>query len=232
MRMHSNKYKDVWISRAQPVTVMVPLVEEALRASGIPPVRDQILDRFMSGQPRIAIVHGGEDHPPNLGSRDTIRRLIRQIWCNGALPFESSQSFPCEELAQGTEGMNYGLLSRNFYAATLAVHIEAHGYDAAVVLGVCDKMMVGSLRALIEADLVRQQRKARPLFAILLPSAIGREVFIMDEERRRLEALRHRLPEFERGELDTLSRRPLKPHVYAEMKALLDRCFHRRLIQE
>lgn len=232
MRMHSNKFRDPLISRAQPVTIITPVVDETLRLAGVLSGREQILDRFMDGQPRIAVVHGGEDHPPNLGSKETIRRLIRLIWANGGLPFEVSQSSPCEELSQGTEGMNYALLSRNVCTASLAGLIEAHGYDGAIVMGVCDKMMVGSLRALIEADLAHQRRKARPVFAMLVPSVIGRECYITEEDRRKFDPLRHRLPESERAELDGLFHQPLKSHVYAQVKALLDRCFHRRIVQE
>jgi hypothetical protein len=214
------------------VTIIIPVVDETLRLAGVSPAREQILDRFMSGQPRIAVVHGGEDHPPNLGSKESIRRLIRMIWANGGLPFEVSQSAPCEELSQDTEGMNYALLSRNFCTASLAALIESHGYDGAIVVGVCDKMMVGGLRALIEADLAHQRRKARPIFAMLIPSMIGRDTFITDEERRKFDPLCRRLPEPERVELDELFQRPLKPHVYAQVKSLLDRCFHRRVLQE
>ena len=230
--MHSNKFRDPLISRAQPVTIITPIVDETLRRSGVPAVREQILDRFMNGQPRIAVVHGGDDHPPNVGMKETIRRVIRQIWAHGAIPFEVSHSAPCEELAYGTEGMNYALLTRNFCTASLAALIEAHGYDAAIVCGVCDKMMVGSLRALIEADLARQRRKARPLFAMLIPSLIGREILVPEEDRRKFEPLRHRLTETERTELDHLLQRPVKPPVYAQLKSLLDRCFHRRIVQE
>jgi len=232
MKMHSTKFKDPLISRAQPVTLITPVVEETLRIAGVLPSREHVLDRFMNGQPRIAVVHGGEDHPPNLGLKDTIRRVIRHIWANGGLPFEVSQSVPCEELSHGTEGMNYALLSRNVCTASLAAHIEAHCYDGAVVLGVCDKMMVGSLRALIEADLAHQRRKSRPVFAMLIPSLIGREAFASEEERRRFEPLRHRLTDAERHELDEIFHRPLKPNVYAHVKGLLDRCFHRRIVQE
>ena len=230
--MHSNKFRDPLISRAQPVTIITPIVDETLRLAGVSAVREEILDRFMIGQPRIAVVHGGDDHPPNVGSKETIRRMIRQIWANGGIPFEVSQSSPCEELSYGTEGMNYALLARNFCTASLASHIEAHGYDAAIVFGVCDKMMVGSLRALIEADLAHQRRKARPVFATLIPSLIGREIRVMDDDRRKFEPLRHRLNETERAELDQLFHQPMKPHVYAQVKALLDRCFHRRIVQE
>src|SRR6266704_579408 len=123
--MHSNKFRDPLISRAQPVTIITPVVDETLRIAGVSAIREQILDRFLTGQPRIAVVHGGEDHPPNVGSKATIRRTIRQIWANGAIPFEVSQSIPCEELAYGTEGMNYSLLMRNFCTASLAAHIES-----------------------------------------------------------------------------------------------------------
>ncbi|HEY2384737.1 MAG TPA: dihydroxy-acid dehydratase [Terriglobia bacterium] len=230
--MHSNKFRDPLISRAQPVTIITPVVDETLRMAGVSAVREQIVDRFMNGQPRIAVVHGGEDHPPNLGARETIRRMIRQIWANGAIPFEASHSSPCEELSYGTEGMNYALLSRNFYTAALASLIEAHAYDGAIVLGVCDKMMVGSLRALVEVDLAHQRRKMRPVFAVMIPSLIGREAHVSEEDKRKFDPLRHRLTESERAELDELFQRPMKSHVYAEVKTILDRCFHRRIVQE
>jgi dihydroxyacid dehydratase/phosphogluconate dehydratase len=230
--MHSNKFRDPLISRAQPVTIITPVVDEALRRAGVPANREQILERFMNGQPRIAVVHGGDDHPPNVGLKETIRRMIRQLWSNGGIPFEVSYSSPCEELAYGTEGMNYALLSRNFCTASLAGLIEAHGYDGAIVFGACDKMMVGCLRALIETDLAHQRRKARPVFAMLVPSLIGRENYVAEEDKRKFDSLRHRLNEIERAELDQLFQRPMKPHVYAQVKGLLDRCFHRRIVQE
>src|SRR2546423_603633 len=222
VRMHSSKFRDPLISRAEPVTIITPIVDETLRMAGVPSIREEILDRFMNGQPRIAVVHGGEDHPPNVGARETIRRIIRCIWANDGIPFEVSQSAPCEELSQGLDGMNYGLLSRNFWAASVASLMEAHAYDGAIVLGACDKMMAGSLRALIEADLARQRRKARPVFAALIPSIIGRESHISEEDRRKFEPLRHRLPPTERAELDDLFRRPMQPLVSAQVKSILD----------
>ena len=178
MRMHSNKFKDPMISRPQPVTIITPVVEETLRNAGVASVREHVVDRFMNGQPRIAVVHAGEDHPPNVGSKETIRRLVRHIWANGGIPFEMSQAAPCEELCQGTDGMNYALLSRNFYTASLAAQVEAHGYDGAIVLGVCDKMMVGSLRALIEARLPRPDIEVN----VLVPYTRGDLVARMHEQ--------------------------------------------------
>jgi dihydroxyacid dehydratase/phosphogluconate dehydratase len=223
MKMHSSKFKDPWISRAQPVTLISPLVEETLRVAGITANREHIIDRFMGGQPRIAIVHGGEDHPPHFGMKETARRIARHIWASEGLPFDVSQAVPCEELSRGTDGGNCALLSRNVCTTGLAGHMETHGYDAAVVIGVCDKMMAGDLRALVEVDLARQRRKARPVFATIIPSVIQREVFATDEELRRFESIESRLPSLERSELHELVRRPLKSGVYVALKTLLDR---------
>jgi dihydroxyacid dehydratase/phosphogluconate dehydratase len=230
MKMHSSKFKDPLISRAQPVTLIIPLVEEALRSAGIAPNRDFILDHFMNGQPRVAVVHGGDD--PNLGMKETIRRVIRFIWLSDALPFEVAQSIPCEELSHGTDTASYGLLSRNFCAAMLAAQMEANGYDAAIVIGSCDRMLVGNVRGLVETDSARQRRKGRPIFAMILPSLIGREVLVSEADRNRFEPLRTRMSESDRKELDDLLHRPLKPPVYAGIKSILDRCFHHRMIQE
>src|SRR2546425_6566215 len=93
-------------------------------------------------------------------------------------------------------------------------------------------MMVGPFRALIEADLARQRRKARPVFAALIPSLIGRESHVSDEDRRKFDPLRHRLSQTERAELDDLFQRPMKPFVYAQVKLILDKSFHRRIVQE
>src|SRR5262249_21324961 len=89
-----------------------------------------------------------------------------------------------------------------------------------------------NLRALVETDLARQRRKSRPLFAMVLPSLISRDVVATEDDRRRFEPLRSRMSDPERTELDDLLHRPLKPDVYAAIKSMLDRCFHRRAIQE
>jgi dihydroxyacid dehydratase/phosphogluconate dehydratase len=230
--MHSSKFRDPLISRAEPITIISPIVEETLRSAGIPPDRERIIGLFMGGHPRVAIVHGGDDHPPSLGMKETIRRTVRQLWANAALPFEISQDVPCEELARGTDGAGYGLLSRNLCTGSLSAHMEAHNYDAAILFGVCDKMLVGNLRALAETDLARQRRRAHPLFALVLPSLIGKEVFATEEDRRRFEPLRARLQQQERTQLDELLHRPLKTDVYAGLKCLLDRCFHQRILTE
>src|SRR5215469_3590583 len=104
MKMHSSKFRDPWISRSEPVALMTPVIEDALRLAGVTPNRENVIDRFMNGAPRIAVVRGSEDHPPAVGAKETARRLVRCLWLNGGLPFEVTQSFPCEELSHATDG--------------------------------------------------------------------------------------------------------------------------------
>ena len=232
MKMHSPRFRDPVISRALPITILAPLIEETMRLARIQPDREMVFDRFMAGHPRVAVVHGSEDHPPNVGSRDTVRRLVRQLWSDGALPIAVSQAVPCEELAYGLPGSRYAFLGRNVCAANLAALMEAHGYDAAVVMGACDKMMTGALRALVEADLARQQRKARPVYAVFLPTMVGQEVELNEAERRRFEVIRPRLSATEAAELFELIGLPVNAGLYERIKDCLDRCFHSRSILE
>jgi dihydroxyacid dehydratase/phosphogluconate dehydratase len=110
--------------------------------------------------------------------------------------------------------------------------MEIQAYDAAIVMGACDRMLVGNLRGLAETDLARQRRKGRPVFALVLPSAIGRDALLRAEDLVRFEPLRHRMPASDRDELDDLLRRPLNSSVYTGVKSVLDRCLRGRLIAE
>jgi len=231
MTMHSGKSRALSNNNVPPVTSFVPLVEEALRSAGVPPEREHIIERFMSGQPRFAVIHGGSDHPPSIGMKDTVRRAIRAVWLGNAIPFDVVQSIPCEEMSHGTPAA-YGLLSRNFCAASTAAQMEIHNYDAAIVMGACDRMLVGNLRGLVETDLARQRRKGRPVFAFVLPSTIGRDTLLTADDRARFEALRARMSEPDRVQLDDLLHRPLRASVYAELKSLLDRSLRARFISE
>lgn len=232
MKMHPHRLKDPMIGAAHPITILGPLIEESMRLARVRPDRGKILERFMSGQPRVAVVHGSEDHPAAIGSRVIVRRLIRHLWLAGALPIEMSLAVPSEELAQGRPGAHYAFLSRNLCAASLASQLEAHGYDAAFVLGACDKMLVGALRALAEADLVRQQRRSRPLYGIFIPTTVGPPVHLEEEGRRRFDKFRERMPQPERDRIFALIERPIDGRVYEQIKIEVDRVFNKRAILE
>ena len=232
MKMHSQRFKDPLISQARPFTILEPVIEESLRSAGVRPERALILERFMAGQPRVAVIHGSEDHPPSLGARELARRIIRQLWSDNALPIGVSQAIPCEELSHGLPGSHYAFLGRNVCASNIAALMEAHGYDAAFVLGACDTMLVGSLRALVEADLARQRRKSRPLYAAFIPVSVGPEVHLDDRERNGFEQIREKLSSPEREDLFGLLELPISPTVYEKIKDCLDSAFQKRMVLE
>ncbi len=232
MKMHSRRFRDPLISQARPYTILDPVIEESLRFAGIRPDREAILERFMAGEPRVAVIHGSEDHPPSLGSRELARRVIRRLWADDALPIGVSHAIPCEELSHGLLGSHYAFLGRNVCASNVAALMEAHGYDAAFVLGACDKMFVGCLRALVEADLARQRRKVRPLYASFIPVSVGPVVRLTEQERRPFALIREKLTPSEAETLFGLIELPISPAAYEKIKDCLDRAFQKRMILE
>jgi len=63
MKMHDPSFRDPVITQPEPITIILPFMMEILHSAGIKTARDEVVTRFMTGSPRIAIVHGGEDHP-------------------------------------------------------------------------------------------------------------------------------------------------------------------------
>ena len=145
--------------------------------------------------------------------RSVFKRVFHQLLDGLGIRRLREHSFFATLLARPAAIADFGAHRGEFFAAFAAEYRDSRAL-------------------LIEADLARQRRKSRPVFAVLIPSLIGRENHLAEEDRRKFEPLRHRLTATERAELDELFARPMKPHVYAQIKLLLDRCFHRRVIQE
>ncbi len=126
MRMHDASLGDAIIEQPEPITLFLPILEASLRRAGIDPGRDEMVRRFMGGQPRVVIVGGARDHPAQIDDDDVSRRAVAAIWNEGALPFETSEPAVCDGIAQGHYGMTFSLASRNITTALLVSQIEAH----------------------------------------------------------------------------------------------------------
>lgn len=59
----------------------------------------------------------------------------------------------CDGQAQGHDGMNYSLASREFIANMLEIHVGATPYDAGVFVASCDKGMPAHLQAIARLDM-------------------------------------------------------------------------------
>ncbi len=222
MRMHDPALRDPVIEQPEPVTLFLPILEASLRRAGVHASRDEMIRRFMGGEPRVVIVGGARDHPAQIDDDDVSRRAVKALWDQGALPFETSEPAVCDGIAQGHYGMTFSLVSRNLTAANLVTQLEAHVYDAALLLDSCDKRPVGDLAAVIEVDTYRRRRGKRPFYACFIPAHVMPERHLPAEIQDGLRALRGKAGKAVDDEIDQLLLHRLKCNTYAMFKKLLD----------
>ena len=101
--------------------------------------------------PNIAIVSAYNDmlsaHQPFESFPEQIRKVAHE---SGAVAqFAGGVPAMCDGVTQGQEGMELSLFSRDVIAMSTAVALSHNMFDAAICLGVCDKivpgLMIGSL---------------------------------------------------------------------------------------
>lgn len=222
MRMHDPSLRDDVIEQPEPVTLFLPILEASLRRAGIRPGRDEMIRRFMTGEPRVVIVGGARDHPAQIDDDDVSKRAVAAIWNEGALPFETTEPAVCDGIAQGHYGMTFSLASRNITTGLLVAHIEAHSYDAALLLDSCDKRPVADVAAVVEIDTYRRRRGKKPFYACFIPSHVMPESHLPPEIAEGIRALRGLAGPAYDEEIDALLLHRLKCNTYAMFKKLLD----------
>jgi dihydroxy-acid dehydratase len=222
MRMHDPSLGDDVIEQPEPVTLFLPILEASLRRAGIRPGRDEMIRRFMTGEPRIVIVGGARDHPAQIDDDDVSKRAVAAVWGEGALPFETTEPAVCDGIAQGHYGMTFSLASRNITTALLVSHIEAHVYDAALLLDSCDKRPVADLAAVVEIDTYRRRRGKKPFYACFIPAHVMPESHLPPDIAEGIRALRGKAGPAYDEEIDALLLHRLKCNTYAMFKKLLD----------
>lgn len=230
MRMHDPSLGDPVIEQPEPVTLFLPILEASLRRAGLKPGRDEMVRRFMAGEPRVVIVAGARDHPAQIDDDDVSRRAVAAIWAQGALPFETSEPAVCDGVAQGHYGMTFSLVSRNITAAALVAQIEAHVYDAALVLDSCDKRPVADVAAVAEVDVYRRRRGKRPFYACFIPAHVMPERHLSKEVEEGIRSLKGKAGTAYDEEIDALLLHRLKCNTYAMFKKLLDGLEERRVL--
>ncbi len=105
-------------------------------------------------QPLVAVVNSWTEIVPGhvhlRGIADEVKRGIRAA---GGTPSEFNTIAVCDGIAMTHAGMHYSLPSRDFVAATIEIMIRAHGFDAMVLIGSCDKIVPGMLMAAGRLDI-------------------------------------------------------------------------------
>jgi dihydroxy-acid dehydratase len=110
-------------------------------------------------KPLIAIVNSYTEMVPGHIHLNELARYVAQgVWEAGGVPREFSTIAICDGICQGHKGMSYPLPSRELIADSIEYMIEAHQFDAMVLMPGCDKivpgMLMGAMRCNIPAIVV------------------------------------------------------------------------------
>ena len=104
-------------------------------------------------KPQIAVVNSWTDvNPGHLPLKQLSERVKEGIWASGGSPREFNVPAPCDGIAQGP-GQRFILPQRDLIAASIEAMIRAHGFQGAVMLASCDKIIPGMLMAAVRLDL-------------------------------------------------------------------------------
>ncbi|MBW1962407.1 MAG: dihydroxy-acid dehydratase [Deltaproteobacteria bacterium] len=104
-------------------------------------------------KPQIAVVNSWTDVNPGHQPLKALSDRVKEgIWAAGGCPAEFNVPAPCDGMAQGP-GMHYILPQRDLIAASIEAMARAHGFEALVMLGSCDKILPGMLMAAIRLNL-------------------------------------------------------------------------------
>ena len=105
-------------------------------------------------QPFIGVINSyNEAIPGHAGLRPVADAVKAGIRTAGGTPFEVNTIGVCDGLAMNHMGMKYSLASRELIADSVEVVVEAHAFDALVLIPNCDKIIPGMLMAVARLNL-------------------------------------------------------------------------------
>jgi dihydroxy-acid dehydratase len=141
-----------------------------LRALGC---TDQEID-----QPFIGVINSyNEAIPGHINLRQVADAVKAGIRMAGGTPFEVNTIGVCDGLAMNHAGMKYSLASRELIADSVEVVVQAHAFDALVLVPNCDKIIPGMLMAAARLNLPTIVASGGPMLA---GSVDGRAVDLAD----------------------------------------------------
>ena len=99
-------------------------------------------------KPFVAVIGSfSEMVPGHMHMRELAEAVKQGISEAGGIPRQSETIAICDGLCQGHEGMRYPLVSRDLIADSIEMVVEAHHFDAMVLLAGCDKIIPGMIMA-------------------------------------------------------------------------------------
>lgn len=95
----------------------------------------------------------GHSHPGSAHLNRLVHEVNRVIYAEGGRPANYYVTDICDGEAQGHDGMNYSLVSRDIMAAMIEIHVKATPFDAGVFVTSCDKSVPAHLMAIARLDM-------------------------------------------------------------------------------
>jgi dihydroxy-acid dehydratase len=104
-------------------------------------------------KPFVAVVNTWNELHPGHFHLDRLASKVKEgVLMRGGMPFEFNTISVCDGVALG-EGMRYVLPTRDVIADSIELTVEAHRFDAMVLVGSCDKILPGLLMAAARVDI-------------------------------------------------------------------------------
>jgi dihydroxy-acid dehydratase len=114
---------------------------------------DGLTDEEIS-RPLIAVVNSANEViPGHLNLRNVADAVKAGIRMAGGTPLEFSTIGICDGIAMNHAGMRYSLASREVIADSVELTVQAHAFDAMVLIPNCDKIVPGMLMAAARLDI-------------------------------------------------------------------------------
>ena len=132
-------------------------------------------------KPFVAVIGSfSEMVPGHVHLRELADYVKQGILEAGGVPRQSETIAICDGLCQGHKGMCYPLASRDLIADTVEMVVEAHHFDAMVLLPGCDKIIPGMLMAAARLDIPAVIVPGGPM----LPGNVGGNPLFCSSELR------------------------------------------------
>ena len=114
----------------------------------------------------MAVVNAQNETMPGHVHLDEIATAVKAgILIAGGTPIEFPVIGVCDGIAQGHSGMTYPLASREHIADSIEIMMNAHAYDAMVLVTNCDKITPGMLMAAARLNLPAIMVSGGPMLA-------------------------------------------------------------------
>ncbi len=105
-------------------------------------------------RPFVGVIGSYTDVIPGHMNLDRITQAVREgVYMAGGTPFEAHTIGVCDGIAMGHAGMKYSLASRELIADSVETVVQAHAFDAVVLVPSCDKIIPGMVMAAARLNL-------------------------------------------------------------------------------